>query len=80
MGTPPEDVKRRIDIYRAAIARCRQPLAAVVNNTAAAFTMVNCAPTQEASYRVSEESFVWYVRKSATLVGSVAAWLEEMKS
>ena len=80
VGTPPEDVKRRMDIYRKAIASCTQPLGASKNETTAAFTMVNCAPTPQQSYQISEESFVWYVKKSATLVASVAAWLEEMKS
>ncbi|MFP6626122.1 MAG: LLM class flavin-dependent oxidoreductase [Deltaproteobacteria bacterium] len=79
VGTPPEDVKRRIDIYRAAIARCTNPIGLVKNDQAAAFTMVNCAPTKEESYDLSGESFVWYVKHSAELITSVAAWLEESK-
>ena len=50
-----------------------------MNNCAAAFTMVNCAPTKQESYDVSKESFVWYGKRSAELVSSVASWLEEMK-
>ncbi len=79
VGTPPEDVKRRIDIYRKGIASCTEPLGAFVNDQAAAFTMVNCASTKQESYEVSQDSFVWYVKRSAELVSSVARWLEEMK-
>jgi alkanesulfonate monooxygenase SsuD/methylene tetrahydromethanopterin reductase-like flavin-dependent oxidoreductase (luciferase family) len=79
VGMPPEDLKRRIDLYRAAIAQCRKPLATFVNNRTAAFTMVNCAPTRAESYAVSKDSFVWYTKRSAELVSSVAVWLEEMK-
>jgi len=78
VGVPPEDVKRRIDIYRKAIAGCTKPLGTTINNQAAAFTMVNCAPTSEESYSTSDESFVWYTRTAATLVSSVATWLKEM--
>ncbi len=79
VGTPPEDVKRRIDIYRSAIVNCVKPLGAKINNQAAAFTMVNCAPTAAESYEISRDSFVWYVKNAAELIASVAAWLEETK-
>jgi alkanesulfonate monooxygenase SsuD/methylene tetrahydromethanopterin reductase-like flavin-dependent oxidoreductase (luciferase family) len=79
VGMPPEDLKRRIDIYRAAIAKCEKPLGKFVNDKAAAFTMVNCAPSAEESYENSKESFVWYTKHAAELVASVAIWLEEMK-
>jgi alkanesulfonate monooxygenase SsuD/methylene tetrahydromethanopterin reductase-like flavin-dependent oxidoreductase (luciferase family) len=79
VGVPPEDVARRIAIYRKAIARCEKPLAKFVNEQVAAFTMVNCAPTPEESYEVSRDSFVWYGKRSAELVTSVATWLEETK-
>jgi alkanesulfonate monooxygenase SsuD/methylene tetrahydromethanopterin reductase-like flavin-dependent oxidoreductase (luciferase family) len=79
VGLPPSDVKRRIDIYRKAIAGCSRPLGAFMNDRAAAFTMVNCAPTRQESYEVSRDSFVWYTRTAAGLVASVANWLDEMK-
>jgi alkanesulfonate monooxygenase SsuD/methylene tetrahydromethanopterin reductase-like flavin-dependent oxidoreductase (luciferase family) len=80
VGTPPEQLKERIDLYRGGLARCKQPLGNVVNDRAAAFTMVNCAPTREESYAVSRESFQWYARRSAELVASVPQWLEELKA
>jgi len=79
VGLPPEDLKRRIDIYRAAVAKCEKPLTRFVNNRAAAFTMVNCAPTSQQSYDASKDSFTWYTKRAAELVTSVAVWLDEMK-
>jgi alkanesulfonate monooxygenase SsuD/methylene tetrahydromethanopterin reductase-like flavin-dependent oxidoreductase (luciferase family) len=80
VGTPPEQLKERIEIYRGGIAACKQPLGAFVNDRAACFTMVNCAPTREESYDAARESFAWYVQHSAELVASVPLWLEEMKA
>jgi alkanesulfonate monooxygenase SsuD/methylene tetrahydromethanopterin reductase-like flavin-dependent oxidoreductase (luciferase family) len=79
VGVSPDDVKRRIDIYRKAIAGCTTPLGATVNDQTAAFTMVNCAPTSAESYAIARDNFVWYTKRSAELITSVAAWLEEMK-
>jgi alkanesulfonate monooxygenase SsuD/methylene tetrahydromethanopterin reductase-like flavin-dependent oxidoreductase (luciferase family) len=79
VGTPPEDVARRISIYRKALETCQQPLGAKINTQAAAFTMVNCAPTKEESYAIAKPSFEWYPKRSVELVTSVASWLDEMK-
>jgi len=79
VGTPPEELKQRVDVYRAGIAACKQPLGRFVNDRAACFTMVNCAPTQADSYAVSKRSFEWYAKRSAELVASVPLWLEELK-
>jgi len=79
VAAPPEDVARRIEIYRKALATCTKPLGKFVNNQAAAFTMVNCAPTADESREVSEESYLWYVKTSVAMITSVATWLEEMK-
>jgi alkanesulfonate monooxygenase SsuD/methylene tetrahydromethanopterin reductase-like flavin-dependent oxidoreductase (luciferase family) len=79
VGTPPEDLARRIAIYRDAIRRCERPLGRFVNDRAAAFTMVNCAPTAQESTDVCRESFVWYAKRSVELVSSVVRWLEELR-
>ena len=78
MGTPPAELKRRIDIYREGIAACTKPVGKFINNQAASFTMVNCAPTREESIAASEESFVWYPKHGAKIIGSVASWLREL--
>jgi alkanesulfonate monooxygenase SsuD/methylene tetrahydromethanopterin reductase-like flavin-dependent oxidoreductase (luciferase family) len=80
VGTPPEELKQRIDLYRAGLAACRKPIGATRNERAACFTMVNCAPTQRESYDAARESFQWYAKTSAELVASVPTWLEEMKA
>ena len=79
VGTPPEDVERRVSIYKKAIATCKEPVGAKVNDCANAFTMVNCAPNKQQSYDIAKDSFEWYPKRSVELVTSVAAWLDEMK-
>ena len=79
VGTPPEELGKRIAIYRQGIAECKKPLAGYVNDRAAAFTLVNCAPTKRESYEIARESFEWYPKRSAELVSSVASWLQEEK-
>ena len=80
VGTPPEELKERIDLYRSGIAACKSPMGKFVNDQAACFTLVNCAQTQEKSYERSREAFPWYAKTSAELVTSVSIWLEEMKA
>ena len=80
VGTPPEELARRVGIYREGLAACTSPLGRTVNPRAACFTMVNCAPTREESLEVSRESFEWYPRRSAQLVASVPKWLDEMQA
>jgi alkanesulfonate monooxygenase SsuD/methylene tetrahydromethanopterin reductase-like flavin-dependent oxidoreductase (luciferase family) len=80
VGTPPEELKQRIDVYRSGLAACQKPLGKVINDRAACFTMVNCAPTRQESYDAARESFGWYAKTSAELVASVPVWLEEMKA
>ena len=79
VGTPPEDVARRSEIYRKAIATCREPVGATINEQMNAFTMVNCAPTRQQSYDIATPSFEWYPKRSVELVTSVAAWMQEME-
>jgi alkanesulfonate monooxygenase SsuD/methylene tetrahydromethanopterin reductase-like flavin-dependent oxidoreductase (luciferase family) len=79
VASPPEDVARRMEIYRKAIEGCTAPLGKTVNNATAAFTMVNCAPTADESRKLSEESYLWYVKNSVALISTVASWLDEMK-
>lgn len=77
VGRPPEDLKKQIDIYRAALETCKKPLGKFINNKVAAFTMVNCAPTKQESYAVSARSFEWYAETGFKLVRTVATWLQE---
>jgi len=79
VGIPPEEVKRKIDIYRAAIAGCRKPLGKYVHDHAATFSMVLCAPTREEAWQTARESFEWYPKMGARLIASVAGWMTEQK-
>ncbi len=77
VGVPPEQVKASIDIYREGVANCTKPVGAYVHNEAATFTMVMCAPTREEAWDNARESFEWYPKKGARLIGSVADWMAE---
>ena len=79
VGTPPEELARRIAIYREGIAACTDPIGRFVNDQAATFTMVNVAPTVAEAVDVAAESFEWYPKTGARLIGSVAQWLRQME-
>src|SRR5436190_21162072 len=77
VGVSPEEVKKKIDIYRAAVAQCTQPLGKFVNNAAATFTMAVCAPTEAEARETARESFEWYPKVGARQIAAVAEWMEE---
>jgi alkanesulfonate monooxygenase SsuD/methylene tetrahydromethanopterin reductase-like flavin-dependent oxidoreductase (luciferase family) len=79
VGIPPEQVKQKIDIYRAAQKDCRKPLGKVLNSRAATFTMTLCAPKQAEAYEVARESFEWYPKTGARIIASLAGWMAEQK-
>jgi alkanesulfonate monooxygenase SsuD/methylene tetrahydromethanopterin reductase-like flavin-dependent oxidoreductase (luciferase family) len=77
VGTPPEEIARRIGFYREGLAACREPVGAFINDRASVFAMVNCAPTKAESYAVARESFEWYGKYGAELIATLPKWLEE---
>jgi alkanesulfonate monooxygenase SsuD/methylene tetrahydromethanopterin reductase-like flavin-dependent oxidoreductase (luciferase family) len=79
VGLPPEEIKRRIDIYHEGINACTEPYGAYVHDHATVFAMVNCAPTKKESYAISKESFEWYGKYGAELVATLPKWLDEQK-
>ncbi len=79
VATDTDAVKERIDIYRAGIADCTEPIGEFLNDRAATFTMVNVAPTADEARSVAEESFMWYPRRAVEIVASVPAWIAEME-
>ena len=76
VGVPPEQLAERIALYREGLAECAQSAGKFVNDQAATFTMVHCAPNAEDAYKTAEESFVWYVKHGSWLIGTVAELLE----
>jgi alkanesulfonate monooxygenase SsuD/methylene tetrahydromethanopterin reductase-like flavin-dependent oxidoreductase (luciferase family) len=79
VGVAPEEVKKKIDLYRSAIATCEKPLGHWVNDHAATFTMTLCAPTQAEAWQTARESFEWYPKAGARLIGTLATWMDEQK-
>ncbi|HZN15668.1 MAG TPA: LLM class flavin-dependent oxidoreductase [Acidimicrobiales bacterium] len=76
VGVPPEQLADRIALYREGLSECAQPAGKFVNDQAATFTMVHCAPNKDDAYKTAEESFVWYVKHGSWLIGTVAELLE----
>jgi alkanesulfonate monooxygenase SsuD/methylene tetrahydromethanopterin reductase-like flavin-dependent oxidoreductase (luciferase family) len=77
IGTPPEELKGRIDLYRAGLREAK-PVGKFVNGRAATFTMVHCAETNAEARADAAESFVWYAHKGTQAVASVAKWQREL--
>lgn len=79
VGIPPEEVGKKIDIYRAAVEKCTAPLASFVNNSAATFSMALCGPDLEEAKAIARESFEWYPKVGARQIATVAEWMAEKK-
>jgi alkanesulfonate monooxygenase SsuD/methylene tetrahydromethanopterin reductase-like flavin-dependent oxidoreductase (luciferase family) len=77
IGTPPEELKQRIDMYRDGLTRAK-PVGKFVNDRAATFTMVHVAPTREEARATAAASFEWYARKGTEAVASVSKWMREI--
>jgi alkanesulfonate monooxygenase SsuD/methylene tetrahydromethanopterin reductase-like flavin-dependent oxidoreductase (luciferase family) len=77
VGISPEEVKRRIDIYREAVAGCTAPVGAYVHDEAATFTMTLCATDRDEAKAVAAESFEWYPKTGARQIATVAEWMAE---
>jgi len=77
VGLPPETLVERVDAYRKGQNDCTKPAGAFVNNTAATFTMVHCADTNEKARTVAEESFVWYPKTAANHIATLAQYMQE---
>jgi len=77
VGLPPSEVKRKIDIYREAVAGCKKPIGAFVNNQAATFTMAICAPDRDEAMANARESFEWYPKTGARQIASLTDWMAE---
>ncbi len=73
----PEELERRVGLYRSGLKEAK-PVGAFVNNCAATFTLVHCAETNKEAKENASESMVWYVRKAFEYVGSVLQWTAEL--
>jgi alkanesulfonate monooxygenase SsuD/methylene tetrahydromethanopterin reductase-like flavin-dependent oxidoreductase (luciferase family) len=77
IGTPPEELKDRIDLYRDGLTRAK-PVGKFVNRRAATFTMVNVAKTREQARANAAESCEWYAKHGTEAVASVSKWMREL--
>ncbi len=79
VGVSPDEVKKKVDIYRQAIATCRDPIGAYVHDEAATFTMALCAEDRSRAMELARQSFEWYPRTGARLIGSMTDWMVEQQ-
>ena len=79
VGIPPEEVKRRIGIYRESVARCRAPIGAAVHDSAATFTMALCDTDRKRAIDTARESFEWYPKTGARQIATVAEMMAEQR-
>jgi len=77
VGVSPEEVKRRIDIYREAVERCDAPIGKYIHNQAATFTMTLCGDDRDAAVAAARDSFEWYPKTGARQIATVAEWMAE---
>ena len=77
VGVSPEEVKQKVDVYRAAAAGCTEPLASYVHNEAATFTMALCSSSREKAMELARESFEWYPKVGARQIATVSEWMAE---
>jgi alkanesulfonate monooxygenase SsuD/methylene tetrahydromethanopterin reductase-like flavin-dependent oxidoreductase (luciferase family) len=77
VGISPDEIKTKVDIYRAAVAKCTDPIGSFVNNQAATFTMALCAPDRQQAMDYARRSFEWYPAKGASQIATVADWMAE---
>jgi alkanesulfonate monooxygenase SsuD/methylene tetrahydromethanopterin reductase-like flavin-dependent oxidoreductase (luciferase family) len=73
----PEDLRKRIGLYRTGLKEAK-PVGAFINNRAATFTLGHCAETNQHAKADAEESIKWYVHKAFEYVGSVLQWTDEL--
>ena len=80
VGQPPEELAPRIENYRRGLAECSSPVGKIKTETAATFTMVHCADTNERAREEAAESFVWYPKTAGRHIGRLAEWMEERRN
>jgi luciferase family oxidoreductase group 1 len=66
----PEELGRRVRIYREAL-KAAQPVGAAVNSRAAAFAMVHCAETDQEARAEAERAFISYTNTTLQFIGPV---------
>jgi len=69
---PLDEVKARIDMYKAGIAKCTNPAGKFINNRVAGATAVHVAETDEEAFANARQWFEWTTKLAIDIVLSVA--------
>ncbi|TDU02091.1 alkanesulfonate monooxygenase SsuD/methylene tetrahydromethanopterin reductase-like flavin-dependent oxidoreductase (luciferase family) [Streptomyces sp. 846.5] len=76
---PLDRVARLVELYRAAIARCEQPVGSFVNNQVGFFTFVHCAETDEEAMRGgAAAAAAWYTARALSFFEAADAFMENL--
>jgi alkanesulfonate monooxygenase SsuD/methylene tetrahydromethanopterin reductase-like flavin-dependent oxidoreductase (luciferase family) len=76
---PPEDLIPRVEAYRKGQADCEKPKGKTRNDRVVTFTMAHCAATNEQAFAEAEESMVWYPKKGAAMIATVADYSRKFR-
>ena len=79
VGVSPDEVKKKVDIYREALSQCTEPVGSFVNDNAATFTMALCNSDRAKALDLARESFEWYPKTGARHIASLTDWMKEKK-
>lgn len=77
VGVSPDEVRKKVDIYRRALASCTDPVGAYIHDNAATFTMALCAPDRSQALELARESFEWYPKTGARHIASLTDWMAD---
>ncbi|MCB0995392.1 MAG: LLM class flavin-dependent oxidoreductase [Acidimicrobiales bacterium] len=76
-GIDLDELALRISVYKEAVAGCSRPVGRAINDRAATFAMVHCAPTRSEALEQARRSFEWYPTAAFRNVASVAELMTE---
>jgi alkanesulfonate monooxygenase SsuD/methylene tetrahydromethanopterin reductase-like flavin-dependent oxidoreductase (luciferase family) len=74
---PLDEVARRVDLYRRAIAECADPIGKFRNNRASCFTNIYCGETNDEAAEVGGPAVEWYCKTALNQIARMAAWLQD---
>jgi alkanesulfonate monooxygenase SsuD/methylene tetrahydromethanopterin reductase-like flavin-dependent oxidoreductase (luciferase family) len=79
VGVPPEDMIPRVEAYHRGLADCVKPKGKTRNERVVTFTMAHCAATNDQAFEEAEESMVWYPKKGAEQIATVADYSRKFR-
>jgi len=73
----PEELGRRVQLYRNAFKTC-EPIGVAKNEQVATFTLIHCAPTMKEAVANAGEAVTWYILKSFDYILETTRYAAEL--